>query len=425
VLGFATDRRLALSYLGAIGAGIVALRLVAWAIMAGVARLPSPKNPALRMAMRNLHRPQAPTPAIVLSLGLGLSLLVSLAMIDAAITRQLTQNLPEKAPDFFFLDIPRSEQQAFADTVSSIAPNANIEMVPMLRGRITAINDIKAEDYNAIPEARWLLEGERGLTYTANLPEGTKITQGQWWDADTPENLVSFDDELGAELGLKLGDTLTVNVLGREVTAKLVNFRAQEWENLSITFVMQFSPATFKGAPHMVLSTVSLEENAANQDEVLRAVVKAIPTITAIPVRDALEFANGIVKRLASALRGASSVTLVTSILVLSGAFAAGYRARAYDAMVMKTLGATRRTLLGTLALEYVFLGLIASVFGLFAGMTSAWAILTFVMETPFVFAWALAIGLALGALLVTLSVGLLATLSVLKQRPAQALRNL
>ena len=425
VLLFSPSRILAIVYVLAIGGGIVVLRLVAIGIMALAKRLPTPKNPLARQALRNLYRPQAPTPAIVLSLGLGLGLLVALAMIDVAISRQLTQNLPEKAPDFFFLDIPRNEQANFETAVRAEAPNAEINMVPMLRGRITAINGIRSEDYPAPPEARWVLGEDRGLTYTSELPEGTSITEGQWWDAETSENLVSFDDELARELGLKLGDQITVNVLGRDVTATLANFRAQEWESLQITFVMLFSPNAFKGAPHMMLSTVSLGDATASEQKVLSGVVTSIPTVTAIPVRDALEFANNIVKRLANAVRGASGLTLITSVLVLAGAFAAGTSMRAYDAVVMKTLGATRLTILKTLALEYLFLGLIAALFGLISGMAGAWAILTFVMETPFVFAVGVAAGLAVTAVLLTVAIGLVTTSSVLKAKPARLLRSL
>lgn len=426
VLLFTAQTRIALIYLVSVAVGFALLRGVAYFIMWAAAKLPSPRNPKLRLALRNLHRPGAPTPSIILSLGLGLALLVTLALIDVSITRQLTQNLPERAPNFFFLDIPRQDEEGFRQIISGFSPQAEIETVPMLRGNITAINGVRSEDYDAPADFQWVLSGDRGITYRSQLPEGARLTQGEWWSADTSENLISFDDELGRGLGLELGDELTVSVLGREISARIANFRVQEWENLNITFVMEFSPATFAGAPHMMLATVSLPEaTIAEEQALLRSVIDTIPTATAVPVREALEFANDIVRRLATAVRSASAITLLTSLLVLAGAFAAGYQARVRDAVILKTLGATRTDVMKSFVLEYAFLGLIAAVFGVAAGMAGAYAILTFVMDAPFSAAPLIASGLALIGLLLTLSVGLLTSYSALSQRPAQLLRNL
>src|SRR5690606_39485376 len=107
-------------------------------------------------------------------------------------------------------------------------------------------------------EGAWVLRGDRGITYARNVPENSTLSQGEWWlDGYDGEPLVSFAAQEGRELGLKLGDTVTVNVLGRNITARIASFREVQWESLAINFVMVFSPNTFAGAPHSWLATLS------------------------------------------------------------------------------------------------------------------------------------------------------------------------
>lgn len=425
-IAFAYDRRIALIYIGVAAGVFVLLRLVAWGVMALAKRSPRARNPSLRMAIANTHRPGALTPSLVLSLGLGVALLSALAFIDVSLTRQLTQALPAKAPSFFFLDIPAAQAQRFDAFLNRERPDATIESVPMMRGRIVSLNGVKAEDVKASEQAAWVLEGDRGITFAAAVPEGSTITAGQWWPADyRGEPLVSFDAPIAAGLGLKVGDPVTVNVLGRNITARIANLRTIEWRSLGINFVMVFSPNTFAGAPHTNLATVTSGSDATADAKLLRHLSVEFPAVTAVRVKDALEAVNTLVGQLATAIRGASALAIVASLLVLAGALAAGQRARLYDAMILKTLGATRRFILSSYALEYAGIGLVSAVFGVVAGALAGWGVVTQVMKIEFVGNPTGAILAATAAIVVTVLFGLAGTLQILSRAPASHLRNL
>ncbi|MCB1509141.1 MAG: FtsX-like permease family protein [Hyphomicrobiaceae bacterium] len=424
----AEQRTVALAYVIAAAASFLVLRLVGWAVMAMARRLPRPGSTALRLAIGNIHKPGALTPSVVLSLGLGLTLLVALALVDGNLRRQLTGNLPAVAPSFFVLDIPSREIETFRAAVLAAAPDAAIETVPMLRGRIVSLRGIAAADYPTHPEAEWVLRGDRGITYAAAPPEGRILTEGAWWpeDYDGPP-LVSFVEEEGRQLGLALGDAITVNVLGREITATIASFRDVEWGTLEINFAMVFSPNTFRGAPHSILATITLPEGGTRDQELalLSAITDALPNVTAVRVKEALDTVNALVADLALAVRGAASIALVASVLVLGGALAAGHRRRVYDAVILKTLGARRRVILSAFVMEYGLLGLFAGVFGLIAGTLAAFGVVTFVMGLDFAFLPVVAFGSAALALVVTLGLGLAGTFRILGQKAAPVLRNL
>src|SRR5690606_14486005 len=212
----------------------------------------------LRLALGNIHRPGALTPSVVLSLGLGLTLLATLALIDGDLRRQITRNMPSIAPNFFFVDIQNTEIDAFADLLAAEAPGGKLIRVPMLRGRVVALNQTPVADMVIPPAAAWVLRGDRGLTYARKVPENSTLSAGEWWDPDHDgPPLVSFAAEEARELGLSIDDTVTVNVLGRNLTATIANLREVQWESLGINFVMVFSPNTFAGAPHAWLATLS------------------------------------------------------------------------------------------------------------------------------------------------------------------------
>ncbi|WP_349372107.1 ABC transporter permease [Salinarimonas sp.] len=424
----AFDRRVALIFIGAAAAAFVLLRLVATGMMAIARRLPRPRAAAPRLALANVHRPGALTPSLVLSLGLGITLLVALAVIDGNMRRQLTETLPGEAPSFFFVDIPSAEVEPFVGFLREAAPEGEIQRVPMLRGRLVSLGGVPVEEIEADPDAAWVLDGDRGITYEADLPEGSEVTAGAWWDESPSENLVSFDDEIAQGLGLSIGDEVVVNVLGRDISATIANFRKVEWESLGINFVMVFSPNTFAGAPHTHLATLALPGEAASEETeiaLLREAARTYPMVTSVRVKDALEAVNAVVEQLVLAIRGASSIAVVASVLVLAGALAAGHRARLYDAVVLKTLGATRGKLVGAYALEYGLLGLATAVFGLAAGGLAGWVIVTQIMKLDFVLVWSGPLVAAALAILVTVTFGLLGTWRILSQKPAPYLRTL
>ncbi len=424
----AYDRKIAAIFVGAAAVVFVALRLVAALLMLAARRLPHARSALVRLAIANIHRPGALTPTVVLSLGLGLSLLVTLIQIDGNLQRQFIAALPDKAPSFYFMDIPAADADRFDAFIRDHAPDARLERVPMLRGRIVSANGIKAEDLKPTSDAAWVLQSDRGLTYTGEIPAGSRLVEGQWWgpNYDGPP-LVSFEKKIAQGLGLKLGDPVTVNALGRNITARIANLRTVDWESLGINFVLVYSPGTFRDAPHTHIATLTYPHGSTVEEEnaLLKAGADAFPTVTTVRVKDALEAVGTLVSNLALGIRGASLVTLLAAILVLGGALAAGHRHLVYDAVVLKTLGATRSRLLAAYALEYLVLGLATALFGVAAGSIAASLVITRVMNLTFLWLPGPALAAALGALAVTVGLGLLGTFTALGQKPAPVLRNL
>jgi putative ABC transport system permease protein len=427
VIGLAYDKRVAAVFVVSSVVVFALLRGVAAAVMALARRLPRSRFTMLRLAIANIYRPGALTPSVVMSLGLGLAVLVTITQIDGNLRRQFMAALPDRAPSFYFIDIPSNEAARFGAFLHQTAPDSTVEDVPMLRGRIVAGRGVKAEDLKPSSDSEWVLQSDRGLTYTGEIPKGSKVVEGEWWSADySGPPLVSMEKKIADGLGLKIGDEIVVNVLGRDIAATIGNLRSVDWQGLGINFVLVFSPNAFKGAPHSHIATLTeAHPDAAGDARIIKSVADAFPMVTSVRVREALETIGTVVTNLVLAIRGASSVTLVSAILVLGGALAAGHRHRVYDAVILKTLGATRARLLGAYALEYLMIGFATAIFGVVAGSVAAWLIVTRLMTLSFIWEAGSAAGVVAAALVVTVGLGLAGTLLALNQKPATVLRNL
>jgi putative ABC transport system permease protein len=427
VIGLAYDKRVAAVFVASSMVVFALLRGIAAALMALARRLPRTRITMLRLAIANIYRPGALTPSVVMSLGLGLAVLVTITQIDGNLRRQFLAALPDRAPSFYFIDIPTTEADRFGAFLKATAPQSTVEDVPMLRGRIVAARGVKAEDLKASADAEWVLQSDRGLTYTGEVPKGSKVVEGKWWDADYDgPPLVSMEKKIADGLKLKIGDEIVVNVLGRDIPATISNLRTVDWQSLGINFVLVFSPNAFKGAPHTHIATLTeTHPDSAGDAKIIKSVADAFPMVTSVRVREALETIGTVVTNLVLAIRGASAVTLISAILVLGGALAAGHRHRVYDAVILKTLGATRARLLGAYALEYLLIGFATAVFGVIAGSIAAWLIVTRLMTLSFIWQAGSAAGVVAAALTVTVGLGLAGTLLALNQKPATVLRNL
>jgi putative ABC transport system permease protein len=427
VIFFSFDRFIALMAVAGTLIAFLILRLVAKAIMALAKHMSRPRRTEFRLALSNIYRPGALTPSLVLSLGLGVTLLVAISLIDANISRQLTKSLPERAPSFFFVDIPGRDLERFDGFLRAAAGDATIVHVPMLRGRITELKGIKAEKAKSSEDASWVLEGDRGITFSDHIPDGSTLVAGEWWPKDykgTP--LVSLEADIAKGLGIGLGDQISVNVLGRTLSATVSNLRRVDWQSLGINFVLVFSPNTFAGAPVSYLATLTLKDgsDAKTEADVLNQSAKAYPAITAIRVKEALEAISELVGKLVLGIRGASGITILAGILVLAGALGAGQRNRIRDAVILKTLGATRWRLLLAYCIEYGLIGFAAALFGLLAGTGAAYAIVTFAMKTGLIFVPIPAIGTMIVAVATTILIGLIGTWRVLDEKPSAHLKG-
>ena len=376
-------------------------------------------RPALRAALGSIGARNGETTSVVLSLGLGLAVLAAVGQIDGNLRASIADELPDVAPSYFFVDIQPDQIDGFRARLDDDPQVSDYEATPMLRGVITQINGQAARDVTD----HWVIRGDRGITYSALPSEGTIITEGNWWPEDyTGPPLISFATEEGAEMGLRIGDTITTNILGRDITATIANFREVSFEDAGIGFIMSMNPSALQGAPHSWISTVYSEPEA--EAAILRDLATAYPNITAIRVRDAIDQVVQLLGGISAATRYGALATLLTGFLVLIGAAAAGERARTYEAAVLKTLGASRGTILRSFALRSALLGLAASIVALTAGIAGGWAVSTFIMETDYTPIWTSAGTIIFGGMATTLIAGLAFAWRPLSAKPAQVLRS-
>ncbi|MDA0664548.1 MAG: FtsX-like permease family protein [Proteobacteria bacterium] len=425
VIASADDRRLAIYFVAGATVAMAAFRLSASAIQKLAARLPHIRQAHLRLAVASLHRPGAPTAAISTSLGMGLTVLIAVALVEGNLSRHLGDALPKQAPGLFFIDIQSDQAEGF-DRLAAETPGIDhLRRVPMLRGRITAIGGTPVDQFRAPANYGWVLRGDRGLTWAREAPgEGSEMVEGTWWPADySGPPLVSFDEGAARAFGIGTGDKITLNVLGREFEAEIANLRRIDWDSFSINFVMILSPGVLDGAPQSQIATVRADD-PAREVALEDAVVGQFPNITAIRVREILNRLRDVVGNLATAIRSVAGVAIVTGLLVLTGAILASRKQRIYDAVVLKVLGATRRDVLLAFLIEFGLLGFATAVIAGIVGTAAAWGIVTRLMQAEWIFLPGAVIATALACLAATVIVGTAGTWSALGRKAAPLLRN-
>ncbi len=416
-------------FLGGAVAVLGLLGLLGQAIRWLAARLPRPRDPLLRAALANLHRPGAQTGALVTALGFGLSAFVLLAAVQTSLDQNIAARVPQKAPDYFVLDVPRERVGEFTAAVSKIAPKAAVRTVPALRGAILAYGPatrmVRVSDLKDIPEEAWPLRGERGLTYGDDVPEGNVVTSGKWWPAAyTGPPQVSIDEALAEALDLKLGDQLTIGVLGVERTATITSLRRIDWDSMGFNYVLVFSPNAIADAPHNLAATIDLPPGET-RGELLRALVRSFPSSSVIEVGGVLREARDLLRQVSNAILAAASVAVLAGIAVLLGAIAAARASRLYDNVILRVLGASRRQLLLLQLAEYGALALLLSGVALALGSATAWLVIVQMFEFDWLPDWRIVLSVLGSGLALVIAFALAGSLPLLRARPAQALREL
>ncbi len=423
LVGASPDRLFALWFCIAAAATLVLFRLGGAGLMALARRAPHVRSPSARLGIANLHRAGASTPLMLVSLGLGLSTLAAVALIQGNIRNQVLDQLPAAAPTFFFIDIQNDQLDRFKSILAAQPGVQQVTEVPSLRARIVAVKGVPADQVKATPESQWALRGDRGLTYSRTLPEGSRLIAGTWWAEgyDGPP-LVSFDAALAKGWGVGLGDVIRVNVLGRDIDLKIASLREIAWRSLSLNFTMVASTGLLERAPHSHISTVRTAP--ASESAVLRAVTDALPNVSGIRVADVLGAVAALVGKIAAALAATGSVTLAAGALVLMGAVAAGQRRRTADAVILKAIGATAGQIRAAWLTEFGVIGAAAGLIAAAVGTLASWGVVRFVMRTDWVFLPGILAATILGCTAMMLLFGYVGTSAALRARAAPLLRN-
>lgn len=416
------DKRLALWFILGAALCFLLFRLLASLVIKIIKSIPRVKNPRVQLALANIKRPGTPAIGIIFSLGLGLTALVMIALVQSNLNDMVSENIPKDAPAFFLLDI-QPDQVKKLESLLGKTPQLRIDRSPTLRGRITKIAGTPVAEARVSPDVQWAIRGDRFLSYSARIPAGTEISSGQWW----PENhrgkpQISLTADLAEGFGVSLGDTLTVNILGRDVTAEISNLRDVDWSTLKLNFAILFSPGVLENAPQTHIAALHLPPGA--EEKTYRQVTENFANVSVISTGEVLKNVSRTLGRIGGIFKGIAAIALFTGFLVLAGAVSADQHRRIQDAVIYKVCGATRGDILKTFAAEFILLGLTAGAISALAGSLAALALLKGPLDAPFnlhpeVIAMTLLAGIAL-----TLFFGLLGTWRALGKKPAVFLRN-
>ena len=424
-IGSASDPMFAAIGVGAIGllCGLFALIGVAIRRIARGAKHLG--GPITRLGIAALDRPGAATGRLAVSLGLGLTLLVTLAGTASSILAEIDTTVPKKAPALFLVDIPRAEEQRFRQMIGRDAPGAELRLVPSLRGPVTAVNGVRVVDMKEIPEGAWILRGDRGLTFARDLPPANRVVAGKWWPKDyRGPPLVSIDVDAATALNLKVGDSLTVSILGRPIEARIASFREIDWRSLGFNFAIIFAPGALEMAPYTLMATVSPAQGGSTV-RLERGLTSEMPMVSAIRVSDVVAEVKTLLESIDGAVRIATAFAILRGMIVLAGSVVATRRQRARDIVLLRLVGATRGQVSRSQLIEFSLLSAAVATSALGAGALASWAVVTYVFEFPFSPDWVSLALIPLGAILLAVVAALVAALPALNARPAEGLRSL
>ena len=419
-----TSLPLALGFAGGLAASLIVLTFVSEVVMRVAKRLPMPRNTALRLAMAGLVRPGNNTRGVIITFGLGLAVLVAITLAENNMNGQINDRLDRDAPAWFFIDIQPSQKQQFDAMTSTAVGAENVQMVPMVRGRVVALAGVAAEDIDAPSSEAWILNGDRALTWSPTAPAGNIIVKGEWWPEDyRGAPLVSMDDEAMVAFGLELGDSVTLNIAGREMVATIASSRQIEWENFGLNFVFILSPGMIDKAPHNWVAAVYTGDPEI-EAAIDRDVARAMPNVSSVSVREAAATAGRILGLVSTAIRITATITLIAGFAVLAGTVAASETRRIHAATILKVLGAERRVILTSYIAEYAILGGITALVAMVIGGIACWALMTGFLNSSFTFPPGLALQVTGGGMVATVALGLVGAARSLSRRPGPVLRD-
>ena len=415
-----------LSFSFLVGTGIALLLLsgLGEAVLRGLRLVRSPRYIPARLALSAITRQGSPLRSIILAFGLGLSVLVAVTSSQHNLASQLNGRAENEAPDWFFIDIQPEQITPFITLVQQQAPNTVIEQTPMLRGRVTALDGVPASQFSPDNESAWILRGDRALTWQALPPGETKIMTGSWWSSDySGPPLLSITHEMAEDFGLAVGDSVSLNILGREITGEIANTREVAWESFRINFVFIMSPGLLEGAPHSWIATTKSDtDDTASKIE--QAVTSSFKNISALSVRQAVSTVEKVLDLLGNAIQLTAAVTLLSGLAVLAGSVATSEAQRISDSIILKVLGARRTDIILSWLFEYALLGILTALVASVIGTGVSWALIVLFLESNFIFNLPLILSTAfIGAAFTTL-LGLIGAMRSLSFRPAPFLRE-
>jgi putative ABC transport system permease protein len=425
-------------FLGGLVAAVLSLAMATWMVLR-IIKVWRPPGPLIvRHALANLLRPGSQSVNITIAIGIAVMVVVTVSLVERSLLQQVGEKRPTQSPSFFFIDIQADQVEDFVALLHKQPGHLSPDVTPLVRSRLSALNGqpVKLDATSAEEEKsgksegkeerrrNWYLSREYVLTFLRDLPKDNEVVSGVWWEPDQrfPKPLVSIEEDAARHLGLKVGDSLEVDIQGARLTAGVASIRKVEWGNFSTNFYMIFSPGALEGTPITYVATIHVP--AAQEIPLQESVVAAFPNVTAINVGDMLETFSRILDRLSLAIRAVALFCVLSGALVMAASLAATRYRRLYESVILKSLGATRSMLAVTFAVEYALLGTIGGVLGTLLASTLSWVVLATVFELSWSLQPAVLVMGCMAAVALSMLVGCLSSFRLLGYPPLSVLRH-
>ena len=412
-----------IGYFGAFFVCLGVFFLLSKLIIFFLKKFKSTPNISLKVSIKNITQTKSITPITIMSLGLGVTLLLTLALVGTNFKREIAKSIPNIAPDYFFVGIQKGEKEKFETNIFKMDPNAKVEIVPMVSSGIVKINGINPNTYiSSDNDSYWVIGSDRRSSWVNEVPEDNPITEGKWWDLTKSNELqISLDAKVARDLKINLGDIFTLNIYGREIDGKIVNFRSVDYRDLSINFAMLFNPQFANNIPHEYLATTKFK-NIENFDEI--SMLEVLPSLSMIKIADYLNKVTSVLNKVFMAVTLISAVTIIIGLIVISSAIMVQGKVKEYQNLVFKIIGFTKRDVILSSIIEFLIIFnsviLIATFFAVIASK--------FIMENLFELVWKfdfevlLKLGFSIG--LATLLLIMLTNLKYLNPKVYPLIRN-
>ena len=340
-------------------------------------------NISLKVSIKNITQTKSITPITIMSLGLGVTLLLTLALVGTNFKREIARSIPDIAPDYFFVGIQKGEKKKFEQGVYKMNPDANIEIVPMVSSGIVKINGVNPNSYiKPDNDSYWVIGSERRSSWVENIPKDNPILKGEWWDLSKPNQLqISLDAKVAKDFNIELGDIFTLNIYGREIDGEIVNFREVDYRDLSINFAMLFNPQFAKKIPHEYLATAKFK-NPDNFDET--KMLEVLPSLSMIKIADYLNKVTSVLNKVFIAVTLISGVTIVIGLIVISSAIMVQGKVKEYQNLVFKILGFSKKEIIFSSLIEFIIIFMSVILIAIFFAVIGS----KFIMENIFELVW-------------------------------------
>ncbi len=382
----------------------------------------SSSNISLKVSIKNITQTKSITPITIMSLGLGVTLLLTLALVGTNFQREIAKSIPDIAPDYFFVGIQKGEREKFEQGILKMDPNADIEVVPMVSSGIAKINGINPNTYiKPDNDSYWVIESERRSSWIEAVPEDNPLIAGEWWNLNKPNQLqISLDAKVAKDFNIQLGDIFTLNIYGREIDGEVVNFREVDYRDLSINFAMLFNPQFAQNIPHEYLATAKFNSDKFNETEML----EVMPSLSMIKIADYLTKVTAVLNKVFIAVTLISAVTIVIGLIVISSAIMVQGKVKEYQNLVFKILGFSKKEIILSSLIEFIIIFKSVILIAIFFAVIGSKFIMENIFELVWMFDFKVLIYLGFSIGFVTLLLIMLTNLKYLNPKVYPLIRN-